>query len=160
MQASAGRDLTVGIFVLAGLAALAYLSVQVGGLSYRGPSGLILTAAFDEIGGLSVRAPVVISGVKVGQVTRIELSDDLRARVTMDLDPRLQLPVDSTGSIRTSGLLGDQFIALEPGAEDASLASGDQLEFAESAINLEKLIGAFIHGSAENGDEGNEGAGE
>ena len=160
MEASPGRDLTVGIFVLAGLAALAYLSVQVGGLSYRGPSGLILTAAFDEIGGLSVRAPVVISGVKVGQVTRIELSDDLRARVTMNLDPRLVLPVDSSSSIRTAGLLGDQFVALEPGAEDETLKSGDQLEFAESAINLEKLIGAFVHGSAEDADEADDGDAE
>jgi phospholipid/cholesterol/gamma-HCH transport system substrate-binding protein len=91
----------------------------------------------------------VISGVKVGQVTGIELGDDLRARVTMDLDPGLELPVDSSGSIRTSGLLGDQFIAIEPGAEDQLLKNGDELEFAESAINLEKLIGAFIHGSAE-----------
>ena len=152
MQASPVRDFAVGVFVLAGLAAVAYLSVQLGGVSYTGPGGLQLAGSFDEIGGLSVRAPVRIAGVKVGQVESIGLDDDLRARVVLDVDSSLELPIDTAAWIRTSGLLGDQFIALEPGAEDDVLSSGDELEFTESAINLDKLIGAVVHGGI-GGDE-------
>lgn len=147
MQASPNRDLVVGLFVLAGLLSVAYLSLQVGGLAYKGPGGLLLTATFDEIGGLSVRAPVVIGGVKVGQVTKIDLDKNLRAEVSVDLDPALSLPVDSSIAVRTSGLLGDQFLSLEPGAEEDVLQIGDAIAFTESAVNLESLIGTFIHGS-------------
>jgi phospholipid/cholesterol/gamma-HCH transport system substrate-binding protein len=146
MQSSSSRDLVVGLFVVVGLAAIAYLSVQVGGLSYTGPGGLTLVGSFDEIGGLSVRAPVTIAGVKVGKVASITLDEDLRARVAIDVDAALELPVDTAAGIRTAGLLGDQFVALEPGAEDALLETGDEFEFTESALNLDKLIGAVVHG--------------
>lgn len=145
MQRSQGRDFSVGVFVLVGLLAVAYLSVQVGGLSYAVPHGMTLVAHFDEIGGLSVRAPVVISGVKVGQVTAIGLDKDLRARVVMDIDSHLMLSVDTSAAIRTAGLLGDQLVELEPGGEETHLASGDELSFTESAFNIEKLIGALVH---------------
>jgi len=145
MQPSPIRDFVVGLFVLAGLAAIAYLSIQVGGLSYKGPGGLELIASFDEIGGLAARAPVAISGVKVGQVSRIELDPSLRARVTLDLDSSLALPIDSTASIRTSGLLGDQFIAVEPGGEEELLKSGEEFSFTESALSIERLIGKFVN---------------
>jgi phospholipid/cholesterol/gamma-HCH transport system substrate-binding protein len=146
MRASPTRDLVVGLFVLAGLLAIGYLSVRVGGLSYTGPGGLSLVAHFDEIGGLTPRAPVVISGVKVGQVARIRLDPDLRAEVSLDLDGRLELPVDTSARIRTSGLLGDQYVALVPGAEEELLASGDVLSFTESALNIESLVGRLVHG--------------
>jgi phospholipid/cholesterol/gamma-HCH transport system substrate-binding protein len=145
MQPAAIRDFVVGLFVLAGLGAIAYLSIQVGGLSYKGPGGLELIASFDEIGGLAARAPVAISGVKVGQVARVELDPQLRARVTLDLDSSLALPVDSTASIRTAGLLGDQFIALEPGGEEQLLKSGEEIGFTESALSIERLIGKFVN---------------
>ena len=109
MQPSRIRDLVVGLFVLAGLGAIGYLSIQVGGLSYTGPRGFILYASFDEIGGLKARAPVSISGVKVGQVTGVQLDDLLRARVRLDLDPNIELPIDSSAAIRTAGLLGEEF---------------------------------------------------
>ena len=145
MQPSPTRDLTVGLFVLAGLAALAYLSLQVGGMEYTGPGGLEIYATFEEVGGLRPRAPIAIAGVKVGQVSEIRLDGDLRARVTLDLDPSLQLPVDSSARIVTSGLLGDQFITLEPGAEEDMLVSGGEIDFTESAISLESLIGKFVN---------------
>ena len=146
MQANALRDFVVGLFVVAGLLAIGYLSIQVGGLSYAGPGGLALVGSFDEVGGLSVRAPVKIAGVNVGRVRSIALDGDLRARVEIDVDASLALPIDTAAGIRTSGLLGDQFVALEPGAEDAVLVTGDELEFTESAVNLDKLIGAVVHG--------------
>jgi len=156
MQPSPTRDLIVGLFVLCGFAALAYLSLQVGGTAYSGPGGLELRATFEQVGGLRPRAPVAIAGVKVGQVSRIELADDLRAAVHLDLDPSLELPVDTSARIVTSGLLGDQFIALEPGAEEDILASGDEIDFTESAISLESLIGKFVNDAGLEQEDGGE----
>jgi phospholipid/cholesterol/gamma-HCH transport system substrate-binding protein len=141
------RDFIVGLFVLAGLGSLAYLALQVGGVEGNGPGGLALRAEFSEIGGLKERAPVVVSGVRVGRVTGIELTPDLRAVVHLDVDTRYQLPVDTSAAIRTEGLLGQQFVALEPGAEDALLKSGDQIAFTESALSIERLVGDFVHGN-------------
>ena len=142
---SPGRDLIVGLFVLLGLGAMAYLSVQLGGMSYKGPGGFELVATFDDVGGLSVRAPAMISGVKVGRVKEIRLDDLLRARVVIDLNPNLALPIDTSAAIRTQGLLGDNFVALEPGAEDDVLTSGEEISFTDSALNLESLIGTLVH---------------
>jgi phospholipid/cholesterol/gamma-HCH transport system substrate-binding protein len=148
MQSSATRDFIVGLFVLAGLLAVAYLSTVLGGLSYRGDGSFRLVAIFDDIGGLSQRSPVKIAGVKVGQVAEIALDEDLRARVALDLDARLELPVDSSAAIRTAGLLGDQFVSLEPGAEDELLAPGEFFTYTESALSLDKLVGRLVHGDA------------
>lgn len=153
MGSSNTRDFAVGIFVLMGLLAIAYLSIQVGGLSYDGSGGLKLYATFDDIGGLSERSLVSIGGVQVGRVVGIELDPDLRARVALDLESDLELPVDSSASIRTAGLLGNQFVALEPGAEEETLRSGEDLAFTESALNLDKLIGTLVHDSGLGGDE-------
>jgi len=147
VQSSPQRDLIVGAFVLAGIAALAYLSMQVGASNYMGAGGLIITADFDEIGKLTPRAAVKISGVTVGRVIAIGLDEDMRAHVTMELDASLALPIDTSASIRTEGVLGNQYVSLEPGGDDQLLASGDSIDFTESAIVLEKLIGAFVTGS-------------
>lgn len=147
MQETGTRDFVVGLFVLAGLGAVAYLSLQVGGLSFQGRGGLELRATFDNVGGLSSRSPVSIGGVTVGRVVSIALDDDLRARVVMDLDGELALPADTAAAIRTSGLLGDQFVALEPGGEEQLLRSGDEIAYTESALQLEKLVGQLVHGS-------------
>ena len=143
MQPSPVRDLTVGLFVLVGLAAIAYLSVQVGGL--QGARGFHLYATFDQIGGLRPRAPVVVSGVQVGQVSSIELDEYLRARVNLDLDPSLEFPVDTMASIMTEGVLGNKFVALEPGAEEELLTDGEEVAFTENAVLLERLIGKFVN---------------
>jgi phospholipid/cholesterol/gamma-HCH transport system substrate-binding protein len=153
MQSTSNRDLAVGIFVLLGLGVIAYLSLQIGGLSLRDPGGLVLFATFDDIGGLSPRSSVRIGGVRVGQVEAIDLDADLRARVTLNLARDLELSVDSAAAIRTSGLLGDQFIALEPGAEDDLLVSGEEFAFTESAMNLDKLIGSVVHGEGLGGGD-------
>jgi phospholipid/cholesterol/gamma-HCH transport system substrate-binding protein len=144
MNPSPFRDLLVGAFVLAGLTAIAYLSVTLGGASYRGPSELQLFATFDEVGGLTHRSQVVIGGVKVGQVERIALDEDFRARVTLRVDGALELPDDSSASILTLGLLGNQYIALEPGGSDTMLGAGDEITFTQSAVILERLIGRMV----------------
>ena len=147
MQPSATRDLLVGVFVAAGLVAIGYLSLQVGGLSYAGPGGFRLEATFDEIGGLRPRAPVAIAGVTVGRVEKIELDEILRARVTLDLNPGIELPIDTRAAVRTSGMLGDQFIALEPGGEDELLQPGEPIQFTDPALSLERLVGKFVQDS-------------
>ncbi|WP_274962210.1 MlaD family protein [Thioclava electrotropha] len=96
MQESSGRDLAVGGFVLLGLLAIAYLSLQIGGLSVGREGGLVLVARFDDIGGLTARSPVRIAGVKVGRVERIDLDEDLRARVTLDVDPDRFVTISSS----------------------------------------------------------------
>src|SRR4030095_11332374 len=98
-----------------------YLSLAVGGVSLRRQGGLTLLANFDELGGLKPRAPVVIAGGKVGQVRSTELGDDYRARVTLDLDPTLKIPADTTASIVTAGLLGDRYVSLPAGGEPPAL---------------------------------------
>lgn len=139
------RDLLVGVFVLAGFAALAYLSISLGGLTYRGPGGLVLYATFDEVGGLAARSPVVIGGVRVGEVESIVLDpEEFRARVKLNLDPDLKLPDDSSASIYTQGVLGDQYVSLQPGASEDLLAPGQEIPFTQSATVLERLIGRLV----------------
>ena len=145
MKRSSLRDTIVGAFVLAGLAAIAFLSVRIGGVAVGSGYGLTLYASFDEIGGLSPRSKVTISGVKVGQVAGIELDEDYRAKVRLQLDPSLELPVDSSASIMTAGVLGNQYLSLQLGAEDDVLQDGDTISFTESAVILERLIGKLIH---------------
>ncbi len=139
------RDLLVGVFVLAGFAALAYLSISLGGLTYTGPGGLVLYATFDEVGGLATRSPVVIGGVRVGEVESIVLdSEEFRARVKLNLDPDLKLPDDSSASIYTQGVLGDQYVSLQPGASEDLLGPGQEIAFTQSATVLERLIGRLV----------------
>ena len=145
MKRSPVRDLVVGLFVLCGLASIAYLSIQLGGLYYSGPAGFKLIATFDEVGDLKPRAAVVIAGVRVGQVVSIELDDLLRARCTLDLDPSLGLDVETSAAIKTAGLLGEKFIALEPGGADEMLESGDEISRTVSALSIESLVGKFVN---------------
>lgn len=145
MNRSPKRDVAVGIFVLAGLVSLLVLSFDVGGQVLGESYGLNLTAHFDELGGLKSRSVVTISGVKVGQVGKIALDDDYRAAVQLDLEAGLKLPVDTSASIVTAGLLGDRYVILQPGAEEQFLKSGDTIGITESAVLLERLIGKLVH---------------
>lgn len=147
MHRSPVRDFVVGLFVLAGLGAIAYLSMNVGGLTLGHTRGLILYASFDQIGGLKPRAPVEIAGVKVGQVDYIGLDKNFRARVKLDLETNLKIPADTTASIVTSGLLGDRYISLQLGGDEKYLKPGDEITFTESAVILERLIGKLVHGT-------------
>ena len=144
MRDNSLRDTLVGLFVLAGLGAVAYLSVTLGGLSYRGKGGFELVATFDEIGGLKPRSQVVIGGVRVGQVERIDLDEELRARVTLDLASDLRLPADTSASILTAGVLGDQYVALEPGGAEELLGPGEEIAYTQDAFVLERLIGRVV----------------
>ena len=159
MNRSPIRDLLVGVFVLSGLLALAYLSIALGGAAYSGPGGLTIYASFDEIGGLAKRSPVVIGGVKVGQVKAIELAKDgsFRARVTMDVDRNLKLPDDTQAAVLTQGVLGNQYVGLSPGGSETFLANGGEIAYTQSAVVIERLIGKVIQslgGSSGSGGDG------
>ncbi|CAG0988555.1 Intermembrane phospholipid transport system binding protein MlaD [Myxococcaceae bacterium] len=153
MQPSPSRDLAVGLFVLAGLCAVAWLSVQVGGLALGPSDRSVFHASFDQVGGLKPRAPVVVAGVRVGSVVAISLGEDLRAHVTLDVDGTLKLPDDTSAAIRTSGLLGDQFIALEPGGSETALAPGSTIAFTQNALSIESLIAKFATGLGSGGEK-------
>ena len=146
MSRSPLRDFVVGLFVLAGIGAIVYLSVSIGGFTWRNNENLKLSATFNEIGDLAVRAPVQIAGVRVGEITNIGLEKNFQARVEMRLDSGLKLPVDTSASIVTAGILGDRYIELKPGGEEQMLKSGDEIGFTESAVILEHLIGQLVYG--------------
>jgi phospholipid/cholesterol/gamma-HCH transport system substrate-binding protein len=143
-------DLWVGLFVLIGAAALLFLSLRVGNLSSANfAETYAIRVQFDNIGGLKVRAPVKSAGVVVGRVSDIRLNtESYRAEVIMNLDTRFEFPRDTVASILTSGLLGEQYIGLDAGADDEMLKGGDGLQIGQSAVVLEKLIGQFMFNKA------------
>jgi phospholipid/cholesterol/gamma-HCH transport system substrate-binding protein len=153
MSRLAIRNLVVGLFVIGGLACLAWLSISVGGLELRSAPKHTLYAHFDELGGLSRRAQVQVAGVKIGEVVGIELDEDYRARVQLLVDASVELPIDTGASILTAGILGDKLIALQIGGEFESLKDGETIEFTESALILERLIGKLIHNTSVGDDE-------
>ncbi len=144
MTPSLVRDTIVGLFVFVALAAVAYLSVSLGGVSYGGPSKIELIATFDEIGGLTPRSQVVIGGVKIGEVMAITLDDDYRAKVVLHVDAEMEIPDDSSASILTAGVLGNQYLGVEPGGSDVMLKSGEEIPYTQSALVLERLIGKLV----------------
>jgi phospholipid/cholesterol/gamma-HCH transport system substrate-binding protein len=144
-------EIWVGIFVAAGLAALFMLAMKVSNLSgMDSKEGYKVTAMFENIGGLKVRSPITASGVRVGQVADIRYdSNSYRAQVVLQIDSRYsKFPTDTSASIFTAGLLGEQYISLAPGAEEESLKDGDSITITESAIVLERLIGQFLYSKA------------
>ncbi len=147
MKNRSALELWVGLFVVAGLAALAMLAFKVGNLTTADVvDGYRVTAQFDNIGGLKVKAPVTLAGVRVGRVSHIAIDNkNYRAVVEFMVDGRYNnLPTDTSASILTSGLLGDQYIGLDPGGSDENLKDGDRILTTASALVLEKLIGQVL----------------
>ena len=144
-------DLWVGIFVVAGIAALVVLALKVGNLStYNGGESYQLEAYFSNIGGLKPQASIKSAGVLVGRVTAISLDTErYEAKVTMSIDQRYQFPVDTFANILTSGLLGEQYLGLVPGGDEQLLKAGDVVKQTQSAVVLEDLIGKFLYSKAE-----------
>lgn len=137
----------VGIFMLLGILALLLLALKVSGLStYVANKGYEVSANFDNIGNLKLRAPVRVAGVQIGQVTAIQLDNQtFRATVTMRIQPTENtLPIDTAASILTQGLLGANYIGLTPGFSQDVLKNGSNIETTHSALILEDLIGQFI----------------
>ena len=150
-------DLWVGMFVVAGVAALVVLALKVGNLStYHVSDPYQLQAYFSNIGGLKPQASIKSAGVLVGRVTRITLDTErYEAKVVMSIDKRYQFPKDTFANILTSGLLGENYIGLMPGGDEKMLANGEELKKTQSAVVLEDLIGKFIYNKAESSEPAN-----
>ena len=143
-------DLWVGIFVAIGIAAVIFLSLRVGNLlTATNAPGYHVEAAFDNIGGLKLRAPVKAAGVVVGRVDRIQLDPkSYQAVVSMRIDQGYQFSRDTIASILTSGLLGEVYVGLDTGGDPQALADGGRISKTQSAVVLEKLIGQFMFDKA------------
>ncbi len=140
----------VGLFVLLGIVGLVFLALKAANLgSFSTGDTYALTARFDNIGGLKVRAPVRSAGVTVGRVTSIALDPKtFQGVVQLDLQRGVQFPSDSSARILTSGLLGDQYVGLEAGGDEKNFAPGDTIRQTQSAVVLESLISQFLFNKA------------
>ena len=144
-------EISVGAFILAGILALIGLALNVSGLTMSTSNGsYTVYARFENIGGLTPRAKVTMSGVTIGKVTQIDLdTEQLVAKVAMEIDGNVDfLSIDSSAAILTAGLLGEQYIGVTVGAEEEYLQNGDFIEDTQSALVLEELIGKFLFNEA------------
>ena len=150
-------DVWVGLFVVIGLVALAFLALQSANLlSLSFEKSYAVSARFDNIGGLKPKAAVKSAGVVVGRVESITFNDEtFQANVALNMESRYQFPKDSSLKILTSGLLGDQYIGIEAGASEENLKAGDRVTATQSAVVLENLIGQFLYSKAEQGSGSN-----
>lgn len=145
-------ELTVGVFVGIGLAALFMLAMQASNLSSISSSGFYeVKARFDNVGGLKSRSPVKVGGVKIGQVKSVGYdSETFEAVVTLQIEEQYdQFPRDTIASIFTSGLLGEQYVGLEPGGDDRVLENESEIRHTQSAMVLEQVIGQFLFSKAQ-----------
>ena len=152
MQHSRTVQIWVGFFVAVGLASLFMLAMKVSNISVLTETdGYIIKANFENVGGLKVRSPVTMAGVVVGRVSSIDFDrDTYEAVVSMTINPKYDnIPEDTTASIFTSGLLGEQYIGLEAGGAEDYMQEGDSFELTQSAVVLEKLIGQFLVSKAD-----------
>lgn len=156
-------EIGVGVFVALGLAALFMLAMKVSNLSaLTDDEGYKLTARFENIGGLKVRSPVTMAGVRIGRVSSIGFDNQTyEAVVTMNVSNQYDtLPADTSASIFTAGLLGEQYVGLEAGGDDLFLKNGDEIQLTQSAIVLEQVIGQFLYSqAADSRGGGSEGGG-
>lgn len=148
-------DIWVGIFVAAGFAGLLFLALKVGNLaSFSTSQTYYVKGKFANIGGLKVRAPIKSAGVVVGRVSEVGFDNEsYDAVVTMRVDAHFKFPRDTSAKILTSGLLGEQYVGLEAGGDEAMLKDGDRLRLTQSAVVLEDLIGQFLMNKAADGTD-------
>ena len=143
---SLNLELAVGVFMLVGLLAVAYLAINLGGIDLFGGNYTRISAQFDSVSGLKEGSRVEIAGVLVGKVEKIWLNEDDMATVELSIFPEVKLQSDVIASIKTQGIIGDKFIKISPGGDDNYLGDGDQITETESAIDLEDLISKYVFG--------------
>lgn len=143
-------EISVGFFVLIGLAAVAYLTVKLGTGSLMGGDTYLIESRFANAGGIHAGSSVLMSGVTVGRVEGVRMDPtDYSAIVTLRITSVLRLPTDSMASVKTSGLIGDKYVALSPGADEEYMAPGSRITMTESAVDLESLIGKMAFGAVD-----------
>ena len=138
-------ELGVGLFMVVGIVALAYLSVNLGRVDIMGQSGYVVYADFPSVGGLKSGAAVEIAGVSVGRVQSIGLKD-YQARVTLRIDSDVKLQTDAIVSIKTKGLIGEKFVLISPGGSDKVVPPGGRLTEVEAPVDIEELISKYVFG--------------
>jgi phospholipid/cholesterol/gamma-HCH transport system substrate-binding protein len=138
-------ELGVGLFMVAGVVALAYLSVNLGRVDILGQRGYVVYADFPSVGGLKSGAAVEIAGVSVGRVQSIGLKD-YQARVTLRIDSDVKLQTDAIVSIKTKGLIGEKFVLISPGGSDKIVPAGGRLSEVEAPVDIEELISKYVFG--------------
>ena len=154
MQKTRSLEIMVGFFIVLGFAAALFMALQAANLGRFsfGHNTYAVTADFDNIGGLKARAAVKSAGVVVGRVRSVVFDPEtFQARVTMDMDAKYPFPDDSSAKILTSGLLGEQYVGIEAGADDKNLEEGSVIRRTQSAVVLENLISQFLYSKAEDG---------
>ena len=132
-------NIAVGIFVILGIVALGYLSIQLGQVSFLGSRGYAVTVDFPSVGGLKAGSPVEIAGVQIGNVDAINLVDD-QARVVMSIRSGIKLHDDSIASIKTKGLIGEKYIRISPGGSDRAIPPNGRIKEVEPPVDLEELL--------------------
>jgi phospholipid/cholesterol/gamma-HCH transport system substrate-binding protein len=142
-----GTEAAVGIFLVVGIACLAWLSLRLGKVEIGGGNRVPVSAEFASVAGLRDGSTVELAGVQVGSVESIDVKD-YKAVVHLRVNREIALPEDTIASVRTRGLIGDKYINLSPGASDRMIPAGGKIRETEGALDLEGLIGEFIHGSA------------
>lgn len=156
MTTSRNIEILVGLFVAMGMAALFMLAMQVSNLSnMSGEEGYRISVRFENVGGLKVRSPVTLGGVKIGRVAEIGYDQRMyEAVVELAIEAGYdRLPRDTSASIYTAGLLGEQYVALEPGGEESYLKGGDEIKLTQPALVLEQVIGQFLFSKAQEGSD-------
>ena len=148
MHVSRAAEIAVGLFVILGMAALLMLGLEVSGISSLGSEGYVVSARFENVGQLKPRAPVTMGGVRIGRVERIDYDEDsYEAIAVLRIDDRFsRIPDDTSASVLTAGLLGERYVGLEPGGSLEFLTDDSQIQYTQSALILEKIIGQFLFG--------------
>ncbi len=150
MQNTKTQDTLVGLFVASGIVALFFMAMQISNLSsFSDNSVYTVTARFENSGGLKVKSPVTMAGVRVGRVTNISIDQETyESVVEMKIESQYSFPDDTSASIFTAGLLGEQYISLDPGGSETLLAENGLIDITQSAIVLEEIIGQFLFDKA------------
>lgn len=146
MQNSKTQDTLVGLFVVSGIAALCFMALQISNLgSFSKQNIYTISAHFENSGGLKIKSPVSIAGVRIGRVSKITVDkNSYESIVEMDINGQYQLPDDTSASIFTAGLLGEQYVSLEPGGSEDFIKQDGVIDITQSAIVLEEMIGQFL----------------
>jgi phospholipid/cholesterol/gamma-HCH transport system substrate-binding protein len=139
-------ELAVGIFMIAGMVCLAYLTIKLGQLEVLGEKGYEIQAVFSSSGGLKTGSSVVIAGVEVGRVKKVVL-DDYEARVTMSIPLEVKIQEDAIASIKTKGLIGEKYVEISPGGLDENIEPGGVIRDTQPPIDIEQLISKYIFGT-------------
>ncbi len=139
-------EIAVGFFLLLGILSLAYISINLGKIEIVGRNAYIVYAEFEKAGGIKPKAVVEIAGVEVGTVKSVRITSDYRAKLAIEIDKNIKIQEDAIASIKTKGLIGEQYVQISPGGSDKMIQNGGTIRETESAIDIEELISKYVFG--------------